>query len=101
MPAYFVAIKTIVDDGIMGRIATLGGLQFDDSQWLLNSSMKIEQLRAALMQNCPDRLDITELADQQKLETPQLKRLGAIAATAPPAEDFAAQIDAIRWRLRD
>jgi hypothetical protein len=101
VPDYSIEVEIVIDNGITGHIATLGGLKLGHGKWLLKSSGEIEQLRAVLMENCPDRLEITEVTNQGELEALKLKWLGAGAATAPPLEDFAARINAGRSRLRE
>src|SRR5690242_5050427 len=85
---FFIDINTAIDNGISGHLVTLGGLNLGQSNWLLKSSMGIEQLGAALIQSNPDKLEITELRDQREVEALKLNWLGHAAATAPPLEDF-------------
>ncbi len=65
------------------------------------SPLSIEQLQVALLENRPDKLQITELDDQLNLKALKVKWLGAGQATAPPLEDFTARVNDERWRLRE
>jgi hypothetical protein len=101
MSDYLIDVGTTIDNGITGHIATVGGMNLGNGKWLLASSMGIEQLRLALMENRPDQFQIIELVDQLKLETLKVKWRCAGGATAPPPGDFTARVNTERWRLRE
>ena len=101
MPDYLIEIENLIENGLTGHIATLGAMNLGNGKWLLKTSMGIDHLRAALMQSCPEPLEIAELADKRELEALKLKWLRAGAANPPPLEDFAARMNAGRWRLRE
>ena len=101
MPDYVLDVATAIDNRITGHIAMLGGIDLGDGKWLLKSPLSIEQLQVALLENRPDKLQITELDDQLNLKALKVKWLGAGQATAPPLEDFTARVNDERWRLRE
>jgi hypothetical protein len=101
MRDYCFDVRTTIDNGARGHIATLGGMNLGNGKWLLKTSMSIEQLRVALMENRPDQLQIIELNDQLKPEALNVEWLDAGGATAPPLDDFTARVNTERWRLRE
>jgi hypothetical protein len=79
-----------IDNGITGYIATLGGVKLGPDEFLLKTSMGIEQLRVALEQHvCAKHLRIRELAGEREAEALRVQWLGAeVAATEPPLVDY-------------
>ena len=71
----------------------LGGIHLGDGKWLLKSPLSIEQLQVALLENRPDKLQITELDDQLNLKALKVKWLGAGQATAPPLDEVTARVN--------
>jgi len=101
MPDYVLDLGTAIDNGITGHIATLGGMDLGNGKWLLKSPLSIEQLQVALLENRPDKLQITELDDQLNPKVLKVKWLGAGQATAPPLDEITARVNDERWRLRE